>query len=558
MVEAPNVRPSGDFANAQRVALPRSVVATILILTALPLLLNLLGVSFSAVKAPTENLDDEVLFVHQLEVLQEVTKGEFIHSLLEWSAFSVALFTAVLAYTHYHVARDVATPVIGTALFFSGMVDAFRTLAADRVIPTIVDLDQFVPFTWAISRTINVVFLIAGMAPFVWKKLPGRLRPRDTGLRFILLSSVLYGLIAYAIIHVCAVAPSLPKAIYPQAKAAYRPWDLGPLFLYLFAGVAVFPRFNRFQPSLFSHAIMLSVIPSVAAQMHAAFLSRQLYDNDFNISLYLKIVANVVPMAGLILDYTRAYRNEVTLQLTEEKLRVARNVQLGLLPQSAPSVAGFDIAGASLPAEAVGGDYYDYLPMSDGCLGVVVADVSGHEIGGAILMAQTRAYLRALAQTRADIGGILNRLNRFLLEDVQHKWFVTLFFARLNPKASSFSYAAAGHAGYFYSHDAADETLIATTTPLGIDETERIQFAPERPMEAGDVLLLLTDGIPDARSASGKYLGMERVAEIVKENRQRTSREIVGKVIEAVKDFSGNGVLFDDVTVVVVKRLAAK
>jgi serine phosphatase RsbU (regulator of sigma subunit) len=352
--------------------------------------------------------------------------------------------------------------------------------------------------------------------------------------------------------------PSLPVSVYSGAKAVHRPWDLVPLFLYLFAGSLVFPRFYRFQPSLFSHAIMVSVVPSLAAQMHAAFRSTQLYDNDFNISLYLKIVANLVPMTGLILDYTRAYRNEVMLQLTEEKLRVARGVQLGLLPKNPPSIPGFDIAGISLPAEAVGGDYFDYLPMSDGCIGVVVADVSGHEIGGAILMAQTRAYLRALAQTRADIGGILARLNRFLLEDVQNKWFVTLFFARLNPKTHAFSYAAAGHASYLFHGDGSLETLIATTTPLGIDESDKILFAPEQPMEPGEILLLLTDGIPEAKSSAGKYFGIERVAEVIGQHRDRPARNIVDALFESLREFAGNGSFLDDVTAVVVKRTPVK
>lgn len=565
MSQVVNVR-LADLNEVQRVALPTRLVVAVFVLSVLPTVLNLCGFDFSVVDdaqianeaspdVEVEPLDrGEPLLIHRIERLEMVSEGEFINTLLEWSAFCVAIFTAVFAYTNYSVTRDVATPVIGTALFFSGMIDAFRTLAADRLIPTVVDLDHFIPFTWAISRTINAIFLIAGMLPFVWTSRFGRVRRVETGPRFIVLSGILFGLMAYAIIHICAVLPTLPQTVFPKSHFAYRPWDLIPLFLYLFAGAVIFPRFHRRQPSVFSHAIMVSVIPNAAAQLHAAFGSMALYDNHFNISLYLKIIANLVPMAGLILDYTRAYQNEVTLRLTEEKLRVARDVQLGLLPKVGPTVSGFDLAGLSFPAEAVGGDYYDYLPMSDGCMGIVVADVSGHEIGGSILMAQTRAYLRALAQTRADVSSMLTRLNRFLIEDVQNKWFVTLFFARLNAKDKTFSYAAAGHAAYLCLADGKVETLAATSTPLGLVESDKIHFAPDRALNEGDILLMLTDGIPEARSAAGEYFGMDRVTEVVARRRDRPASEIVNAIIAAVQNFSGRTAQLDDITVVAVKR----
>lgn len=545
-----------DPKGEKRIALPTRLVAAIFFLSVLPTILNWLGVDFSAVRTPGDANAGEALLIQRLEILEQVSAGEFIHALLEWSAFCIALFTAIFAYTNYTMTRDVATPVIGTALFFSGMIDAFRTLAAARLIPTVVDLDHFIPFTWAISRTINAIFLIAGMLPFVWASRPGRVKRVDTGPRFIVLAAIMFGLMAYSIIHICAVLPQLPETVFPKSNFAYRPWDLIPLSMFLLAGASVFPRFHRLQPNLFSHAVMVSVIPSSAAQFHAAFGSTMLYDNHFNISLYLKVIANLVPMAGLILDYSRAYRNEVTLRLTEEKLRVARDVQQGLLPKHAPVVPGFDLAGISAPAEAVGGDYFDFLPMSDGSLGIIVADVSGHEIGGSILMAQTRAYLRALAQTRADVSGILTRLNRFLIEDVQNKWFVTLFFARLNAKENTFSYAAAGHAGYVCRADGTVETLAATSTPLGLIESERIQFAPDQSLAVGDILLMLTDGIVEARSPGGEYFGLDRVTEVVARRRDRSAEEIVNSIMAAVQNFSGRSVQLDDVTVVALRRMS--
>ncbi|MCA9099489.1 MAG: SpoIIE family protein phosphatase, partial [Planctomycetaceae bacterium] len=163
--------------------------------------------------------------------------------------------------------------------------------------------------------------------------------------------------------------------------------------------------------------------------MHAAFGSTQLFDNHFNISNYQKILAYLVPLVGLLLEYTRAYQAEVSLRATEEQFRVAKGVQRDLLPRSSPEIPGFDIAGVSIPAEMVGGDYFDFIPMKDDCLGIVVADVSGHDLGASIFMGQTRAYLRALAQLKNSVPEVMHDLNQFLMEDARDQRFVTIVLA---------------------------------------------------------------------------------------------------------------------------------
>jgi CheY-like chemotaxis protein len=144
-------------------------------------------------------------------------------------------------------------------------------------------------------------------------------------------------------------------------------------------------------------------------------------------------------------------RAEDELRGNQEQFRVAREIQQRLFPKALPQFGPFNIAGASYPAEATGGDYFDYLTMADGCLGVVVADVTGHGVGPALLMAETRAYLRILARNRYDVGEILARANRMLAEDVGFERFVTLILARLDPGSQSLIYVSAGHpAGYVF------------------------------------------------------------------------------------------------------------
>src|ERR1051326_71051 len=109
-------------------------------------------------------------------------------------------------------------------------------------------------------------------------------------------------------------------------------------------------------------------------------------------------------------------RAEDALRETEEQFRVAREIQQRLFPKVAPRFGPFEIAGASAPAEATGGDYFDYLPMADACLGIVVADVTGHGVGPALLMAETRAYLRTIVKSDPDLGKILTRANKMLAD----------------------------------------------------------------------------------------------------------------------------------------------
>ncbi len=547
--------PDEPVRDLSRTVLPNRVVALVIALAFLPAALNVLGFSFSAVSPPMSVSDETTLpLADQVLLAQQLGRGEIIHVLMEWTAFMIAVATAVFALNHYFVAHDVTTPTLSTALFFSGMIDGFQSLAAVHLLPFVVDVENFLPFTWFASRMVNVCFLIAGTIPFVWYHRRWNARPRDRDLRFFILAAVLFMLMAYVIVFLCAWSPHLPTAVYPGSRVVHRPWDLIPLFLYLFAGAVIFPRFYRAQPSIFSHALFVSVIPNVAAQIYAVFGAVQLFDNAFNIASFEKIVAYAVPLMGLLLDYRRTYYAEVALQVTQEKLRVARNVQQGLLPQAPPQLAGYDVAGCYEAADMVGGDYYDYIPMADGRMGIVVADVSGHEIGASLLMAKTRAYLRALAKSDDDLQTLLGRLHEFLVVDTQDKWFVTMFFAALNPQTAVIEYAGAAQQAHIVRHDGSVNVLRSTSTPLGVFADHPPRCSSPIALEPGDLFVALTDGYIEAKSPAGEQFGNERMLAIIRDHRTRPARVIIAVLKEAVERFSGSTAPADDLTAVVVRR----
>jgi PAS domain S-box-containing protein len=256
-----------------------------------------------------------------------------------------------------------------------------------------------------------------------------------------------------------------------------------------------------------------------------------------------------------IRDITERKRAERELRENQEQFRVAREIQQRLFPKSAPACPGFDIGGATFPAEATGGDYFDYLPMLQDRLGMVVGDVTGHGVGPALLMAETRAYLRVLAGRREDPGEILTRANAILAEDVGSERFVTLFLGRLDPKTRRFLYASAGHpAGYILGPQGAIKHILRRTgIPLGMKIDTQYIAAPEVSLAPGDLLLMLTDGIEETSAADGSLFGLERILQVIREQQARPAREIVQGLYEAVRAFAGHSPQLDDITLIVGK-----
>jgi len=532
--------------------LPAGAVAAVCLLTALPSLLGLLGwkLDFQHVQIPFDVFPEKNL-KPQIEAYYNLA-GAFLHTILEWTAFCTAIVTGLFSFVHYRLKRDVTTPIIGTALFFSGLLDAFNVLAADRLTFPVLDLNRFLPFTWAVSRTFNVAILLAGTLPFLLRRKTMQRRTQPQELRYLLLVGFLFGLMAYAIIQIFAVVIEVPESLFPKSPVP-RPWDLIPLVLWLGAGVIVLPMFWKLHPSLFAHALLISAFPAVAAQLHMAFGSTALFDHHFVCAHILKILAYGVPFIGLLLDYGNAHRADVALRETETKLAAARQIALSLLPPDQQEAKGLEAAGFSYASEAVGGDYYDFLHLSENRFAAVVGDVSGHDLAASILASQSRAYLRAYADSLPDLSDVMTRLNNALVIDTQQRRFVTMFCAIVSGDRHSLVYAAAGHQGYLIHKDETVETLDSNFLPLGMTDQGQVEISELTNLKSGDMLLIVTDGITEALSPQGEQYGLARVLEFLKHN----SKQPVPKIIEALRadvdTFCHGQPPADDVTVVLLR-----
>ncbi len=536
--------------------LPRSFVIAVCLLSFIPFLVGLVGVEFDL--SLGEDVEEIPLVVQELIQNDPAVKsyyllrGPFFYTILEWTAFCVAFFTGLLSFVHYRLKKDITTPIIGTAMLFTGLLDAFNILAADRLTFPVEDLDRFIPVSWAIARTFNVAILFAGALPFLYRKNPKFIETPPQETRYLILLGVLFSVSAFAITQIQAVVVPLPDALYPELFVR-RPWDTVPLILWLITGLFILPRFWKLYPSLFSFSLMLCAVPAVMSQLHVSLGSKELFDYHFFSACFLKILAYCIPLTGLMLDYINAYRAELELQETESKLNAARQIQRSLLPSDYPDFDGLDAAGFSYASEAVGGDYYDFIEMPDGRVGIVVGDVSGHDLAASLLISQTRAYLRAFSASVTDLSEIMTRLNKSLIADTQYRRFVTMFFATIDKDRQGFSFAAAGHQGYLIRKDGSTDTLDSTFLPLGMNADDTVKVSRIDNIHQGDMLLIVTDGITEALSPEKEQYGLERLLEFIHINSNQNVRKLVQMLHNDVDRFCEGSPPTDDVTVVLLR-----
>lgn len=272
----------------------------------------------------------------------------------------------------------------------------------------------------------------------------------------------------------------------------------------------------------------------------------------------------IIGIQCLYWDVTARKQAEAELARTAAEFEVARTIQQRLFPSGTPTMPGldigvatfgFDIGGASYPAEAIGGDYYDFIPLSDQSLAVAIGDVSGHGVGPALLMAEVRALLRAFAQTQADVSAILRMVNRVLVGDFERDRFITLLLMKLNPRTRALTYTSAGHptGSLLDSRGALKRTLPSTDFPLGIVEDAQFPASCEIALDVGDIVLLVTDGIVEARSPDGTAFGAHRPMDLVRAYRHCSAKQIVNNLYHAVRAFSQGLPQYDDITATVIK-----
>lgn len=272
---------------------------------------------------------------------------------------------------------------------------------------------------------------------------------------------------------------------------------------------------------------------------------------------HLSILGALASIAGVAVEKMRLLDEYNQKLRIEQALSIARSIQRNFLPAKPASAERLDVHGHSVMCDETGGDYYDYFEMPDGSLGIVVADVTGHGVGPALLMATARSALRVLVKAEPSIERLLFRLNNLLREDVHDGRFITLFLGSVDRGRDVFRNVGAGHTPpvWYRASDESTTLVHSKGPPLGIVSEAQFAAGTELPIASGDLLLFTTDGIIEATDPAGEQYGFPRLCATVSRLAKGSAREVVDGVMGEVTAFAGGAGLRDDATLVAVKIL---
>ena len=274
---------------------------------------------------------------------------------------------------------------------------------------------------------------------------------------------------------------------------------------------------------------------------------------EYDESLLLALASH----AAIALDQAELIQHYVEKKQMAAALKLAREIQANVLPTESPSVEGFDIHGRCWPCDETGGDYYDFIKLQDGRLGITIGDVTGHGVGPALLMMEGRSLYRALVSLQSDVRETVARVNELLTEDTREGMFITLFYAVLDPQSRTLSYISAGHEPAFLCRGRTGEVerIESGTMPVGIQADIDFPEPESALLDRGDVLLLYTDGAIDGRNEGDERFSRQRLQDALLANAEQPAKEIVTRVHEAIRGFCKDEGLQDDLTLVAVKAV---
>jgi serine phosphatase RsbU (regulator of sigma subunit) len=298
-------------------------------------------------------------------------------------------------------------------------------------------------------------------------------------------------------------------------------------------------------------AVPLSVNKQVTGMIYV--------DSPMNVNCFtdddLGLLTMIASVAAIKVENALLVEQRIDNERIKQQLNNARDLQFRLLPVTPPTIENYDLTGISFPCYEVGGDYFDFIRLKEGNLGIGLGDVSGKGMDAAMLMSSLHASVRGQALTRAPIREMVGTVNRYIYETTMPNKFVTFFYGELNPQTHQLTYTNAGHnPPLLIRSDGQVDTLEAGGIPLGIVdemvyEEGRVQFGP------GDLMIIYSDGFSESVNELGEEFGVTRLIEVVRKHRHLKATQVRDRIDEAISQFIGKAHPADDMTLVIVKRL---
>ena len=261
--------------------------------------------------------------------------------------------------------------------------------------------------------------------------------------------------------------------------------------------------------------------------------------------------------AAVVIHRAKITEAMIESERLDREIAVARDVQIGTLPQEMPVVGGYDFGGAFEPTDQTGGDLYDFVPMGNDKLFLLMGDATGHGIGPALSATQVRAMLRVALRLQSSLDDAFIHINDQLCDDLPDDRFVTGFFGVLdgNNHTVDFHSGGQGPIMHFHADSGEFDWHPATTFPLGYMPQTNLAPPLRVAMQPGDVLGLISDGIYEYENESGEQFGQQRVADIVANGGDLGAQDLVNEILRAVRSHGGLAPQADDITIVLAKRL---
>jgi sigma-B regulation protein RsbU (phosphoserine phosphatase) len=282
-------------------------------------------------------------------------------------------------------------------------------------------------------------------------------------------------------------------------------------------------------------------------------------DNRLQAGIFTKedieLLEGIASSAAIAIENARLYKIAIEKGKLEKELQVAREVQTNLIPRSLPEVAGWEFSAWWEPARQVSGDFYDFVPLVDNQLGIVIGDVTDKGIPAALFMANARSIVRASIALPTSPRNAIQSANRLLSEDSLDGMFVSLFYALLDLSNGDLTYVNAGH-NLPYHYRAKDDSLAElerTGIPLGIETAANLEERKIN-LQSGDFLLLYTDGVTEAMNTDLELFGKTQLESLIRTYRSSSIDTIQMEIQHSVAEFIGDFDPSDDITMMVVKR----
>ena len=339
-------------------------------------------------------------------------------------------------------------------------------------------------------------------------------------------------------------------------------WSLLPYFIIALLQGFVFWRHGLI--AAICSNIVLQILPVMIPLFSSAAVEYQLNALAFAGTIVLLLGLGIVAFKkGKFIIFARSEEPAHIRRIKEQtrmqkELEIAQKVQLGLLPKEKPQIEGFDIAGVSYPALEVGGDYFDFIGLENGNLGIAIGDVSGKGVPAAIYMTLTKGILQSHAEHDLSPKQVLSKVNSLMYRTIEKSWYVSMFYAVLDTRAKKMRFSRAGHnpAIVFHTDGSAPQMLQPAGIGLGLeygDVFTHTLVEGELQLSQGNTLVFYTDGFTEAMNAEGEEFGEDRFMEILSSYNNGSAEGLLQHTLREVNKFVDNYPQHDDMTMVVIK-----